>query len=547
MDDQEINRDILGVILEDTYDVDYACDGVEAMEKIEANPSLSLVMLDLFMPNMDGFEVLRRMKADDVYKEIPVIVLTSEKSAELKALQMGASDFITKPFDVHEVVLTRAARIMELCEGRKLISSAEYDHLTNLYSRNFFYEYAARLFAGEADKKRDAAVVSIDQFSSISALQGRDYTDNILRIIGREILSFLPGKDGLAGRIDEDRFAIYCAQQDDYTPLYESLEQTLSSYFPGFNVRLRIGVKPWGSDNDITSMFDHAKAASDMASGGSGSHVVVYDDEIAKKEMLNHRLLSEQKKALEERQFEIFYQPKYNVQCDPPMLVSAEALVRWRHPELGMISPGIFIPLFEEKGRIQIIDHFAWSEAAEHIAHWKKKYGMTVPVSVNVSRMDIFESGLTERLSGLVNDNGLDYKDLKLEITESAYTENAVSLIEIVSGLRKLGFQIEMDDFGSGYSSLNMISAMPIDVIKMDMKFVRNIEKSETDRKLVKLILDIAKVLSFPVVAEGVETEGQLAFLREAGCDIVQGYYFSKPLPAHEFEALIEKEKSIKR
>ena len=144
-------------------------------------------------------------------------------------------------------------------------------------------------------------------------------------------------------------------------------------------------------------------------------------------------------------------------------------------------------------------------------------------------------------------DNGLDYKDLKLEITESAYTENAVSLIEIVSGLRKLGFQIEMDDFGSGYSSLNMISAMPIDVIKMDMKFVRNIEKSETDRKLVKLILDIAKVLSFPVVAEGVETEGQLAFLREAGCDIVQGYYFSKPLPAHEFEALIEKEKSIKR
>ena len=177
----------------------------------------------------------------------------------------------------------------------------------------------------------------------------------------------------------------------------------------------------------------------------------------------------------------------------------------------------------------------------------KKKYGFTLPVSVNISRSDVFDTTLVDRLTSLVSDNKLEFSNIKLEVTESAYTENAKQLLDVVAKLRDAGFQIEMDDFGSGYSSLNMLSSMPIDVLKMDMKFVCNIEKSETDRRLVTLILDIAKCLGVPVVAEGVENEKQLAILKNEKCDLVQGYYFSRPLPAEEFEALIVREIETER
>ena len=159
-----------------------------------------------------------------------------------------------------------------------------------------------------------------------------------------------------------------------------------------------------------------------------------------------------------------------------------------------------------------------------------------------MSRADIFDPALADYLTQLVTDNGLDFRSFKLEITESAYTDNAKRVLEVIRELRERGFEIEMDDFGSGYSSLNMLSAMPIDVLKMDMSFVRHIEENETDLHLVQLILDIARYLNLRVVAEGVETDGQLTLLRDAGCDLVQGYYFSRPLPAMEYEALIERE-----
>ena len=165
-----------------------------------------------------------------------------------------------------------------------------------------------------------------------------------------------------------------------------------------------------------------------------------------------------------------------------------------------------------------------------------------MPVSVNVSRVDVFNPTLVETLLGIVRENGLEPGALKLEVTESAYTDNAGQMIGLISRLRELSFEIEMDDFGSGYSSLNMLSSIPIDVLKMDMAFIRNIELSERDFRMVELVLDIARYLNVPVVAEGVETEKQLHMLRDAGCQLVQGYYFSRPLPPEDFEKLIEKE-----
>ena len=548
VDDQEINRDALGVTLEDDYEVIYAENGAEALEQIESHADrLSVVLLDLMMPVLDGFEVLKRVNADEQLNHIPIIVLTAEKNAELRARQLGASDFITKPFDVPEIITARVARIIELSEGRQLISAAEHDRITLLYSRNFFFEYANRLFQYSPRLHMDAIVMNIEQFHTINAVNGREYGDEVIRVIGAEIRAFLSEVKGIAGRFEGDRFAIYCEPQEDYQALLDRFQGKVNGISPNVSVHLRMGVKPWQEGGDPVLLFDCARAACNMARGDYQNPLMIYDEDMRKRELMNHRLLNDLRAAVEKRQLTVYYQPKYDIQCDPPRLSSAEALIRWNHPELGMMAPGSFVPLFEGNGLISVVDSFVWREAAGQVVRWQEKYGFKLPVSVNLSRADVFDPTLVDRLARIIEENGLDFKDLKLEVTESAYTENASNLLETVRDLRQLGFEIEMDDFGSGYSSLNMLSGMPIDVLKMDMKFVRNIESSETDLRLVKLILDIARYLKLRVVAEGVETGGQLKLLKDAGCDLVQGYYFSRPLPAEAFEALIEKEMTVER
>lgn len=548
VDDQEINRDVLGSILEDDYELLYAENGEEALKIMrEKRERLSIVLLDLMMPVLNGFEVLETVRNDELLRQIPIIVLTAERSAELQALQMGASDFIPKPFDEQEVILARVSRVVELSEGRQLISAAEHDKLSMLYTRNFFMEYAERIFQYHPELHMDAVVINIEQFHSINALNGRSFGDRVLQFIGEEINAFLAGTEGIASRFEADRFAIYCMQQPDYRALLNRFQDRVNRLTRKVSIRLRMGVRTWQKGVEPLTMFDHARAACNRVRGDFQNPLMFYDDDMRMKELLNQRLLNDLHSAADERQFKVFYQPKYDIQADPPRLASAEALIRWKHPELGMISPGEFIPLFEGNGLISVVDNFVWKEAAAQITAWKEKYGFTLPVSVNVSRADVFDPTLVERLAELVESNGLDYGSIKLEVTETAYADDANQVLDVIRRLRERGFEIEMDDFGSGYSSLNMLSDMPVDVLKMDMKFIRNIESSETDRKLVTLILDIAKFLDVSVVAEGVETEGQLAILRSGNCDLVQGYFFSRPLPPEEFEQLIRRELAIER
>ena len=548
VDDQELNRDILETILEDEYELCFAENGKEALECMQQDvDNLSLVMLDLIMPVMNGFEVLEEMHKDEDLRKLPVIVLTSEKEAELKALELGAVDFITKPFDIHRVILARVARIIELSDGRQLISKAERDKLTMLYTRNFFYEYATRLFTYHPETHYDAIVLNIEQFHSINAVNGREFGDNILSSLGGIIRTFLSETTGIAGRFEADSFSIYCAQRDNYKFVLTHFQNEIDAAFPNVNVHLRMGVMLWQEDLNPITMFDHASTACSKVRGNYSNPLMIFNEEMRQKEILDRRLLNDLKNAVEQNQLKVFYQPKYDIQCNPPKLVSAEALIRWVHPELGFITPGAFIPLFEGNGLISVVDNFVWQNTTEQIAKWKKKFDFELPVSVNVSRSDIFDGALIEKLNELIEKNGLNHNDLKLEITESAYTQDAEDIVALIKKLKEAGFVIEMDDFGSGYSSLNMLSAMPVDVLKMDMKFIRNIAVNETDRRLVTLILDIAKHLNLTVIAEGIEYREQLDILKKAGCRIVQGYYFSRPVPAEEFEEIIINEINTER
>lgn len=541
VDDEAVNRELLGSILETSYKIIYANNGEEALEIIEKKGNLiSLVLLDILMPGLSGFDVLETMKTKGFLSKIPVIVLTSEKSAEIHSLELGAADFLTKPYDLPEVILARVSHAIQLFENSRLIRATEFDKLTDLYSPDFFMEYALQYDERNPELIMDALVINFTRFHLLNELKGRRFGDKVLLAIADGIRSVILSAGGIACRYDADTFYVYLPHAENYQKLIETINEKLSDLLKTSELRLRLGVYTDTTRTlPIVQRFDRALQACNQLRGKKGGDFIVYSDEMADKEVFAAHLLEDFETAIQQKQFKVNYQPKFNITGDKPVLCSAEALVRWEHPKLGFVRPDLFIPLFEENGLVTILDQYVWEESAKQIRRWKDELGVTIPVSVNVSRVDINAPETPDFIARIVKENNLLPSEYHLEITESAYTDNHDKIIEVVNKMRQLGHKIEMDDFGSGYSSLNMLTDMPIDVIKMDKAFIRNIQPGNKAMRLVELVLDIAKYLEVPVVAEGVETEDQLKLLKDAGCDIIQGYYFSKPIPPSEMSKFL--------
>ena len=544
VDDDYIAREILGAMLKDQYEVSYAENGVIALDIIKRDKlKLSLVILDLHMPKMDGYSLLKLLRSDNELRRIPVIVLTSEKGAEVESLKIGAADFITKPFDMPQVICARVGHSIELAEDSVIIHETERDELTGLFHKEFFFQYGKRLDELNNNMPMDAVMIDINRFHVVNELYGRSYGDLVLKIIGESLHELVSKTGGLACRRDNDQFYIYLPHSDDLKLKLPQYIAEIDKRINDSNISLRFGVySDDGSEQFMEHRFDYARVACQKLRSSYVSRFAFYNDEQHSKELFAERLINDMDKALSEKQFKVYYQPKYSISGDRAQLSSAEALIRWFHPEFGMVSPGQFISLFEDNGLIQKLDRFVWNEAAVQIKQWKEIYGIDIPVSVNVSRVDMFNAHLADILENIAKQNSLDNSMLLLEITESAYTDDSEQIIETVNKLRGCGFRIEMDDFGSGYSSLNMLTSLPIDALKLDMKFIRGICESEKNERLVGIMIEIARLLEVPVIAEGVETKEQMELLKNLGCDIIQGYYFSKPLPPEEFGALIEKE-----
>ena len=537
-EDEFINREILGHILESDYEIIYACDGEETLNQIKENKNkLSLVLLDLIMPKINGIDILEHVKKDSILSNIPIIVVTSDALSEEKSLNLGAADFIPKPYPRETVIKARIKRTIELYEDRKIINYTERDPLTRLYNKEYFYQYASTI--DTYYEITDALILDIRHFHIINDRFGVHYGDRVLRNVADKLREVINQLDGIVCRKEADTFMIYCPHQDNYSFILDKLKEIDSS------IIYRIGIYEYvDKDVDVSIRFDRAKLASDKIRTSINKNIEFYNEKMREKELYEEKLINDFEESLLNNEFKVFYQPKFNVRKDKPYLSSSEALVRWFHHDLGMVSPGDFIPLFEENGLIQRLDKFVWSEVGKQLRNWKEKYDFYVPVSVNVSRIDMYEPDFIDTLLKIIKDNNLTTNDIYLEITESAYTSDSKQMIEIVNKLRDLGFSIEMDDFGTGYSSLNMINELPIDVLKLDMVFVRNAHKNH-DTKIVEFIIDIAKYLNVPVIAEGVETKEQVESLKNLGCDIIQGYYFSKPIPSNEFEKFIIERKGI--
>lgn len=543
-EDEAINREMLSLTLSEHFDILYAEDGGKALQLLsEYGEKLSLVLLDLNMPVVSGQDILRAMKDDPNLKRIPVIVMTADKKTEVECLALGAVDFVLKPYPVPEVILARVIRTIELFEDRQIIGATERDPLTGLYNKEFFFRYVEQYDQHNPDLPMDAVVIDIDHFHIINDRFGVAFGDEVLKRVGGKLKLAMDERQGLTGRLSADTFLLYCPHETaDASALEKVMEGMGHKVDENYLVRLRMGIY---ADVDktisVARRYDRAKMAANLVRGNLTKKVGLYDDKMREKEWQAERLVEDFPNAIAQEQFKVFYQPKFNILGNEPVLVSAEALVRWFHPEQGMISPGIFIPLFEENGLIQELDHFVWRTAAKQVRAWKDQFGFSVPVSVNVSRVDLYDPALRETLAEILEENGLTSDDILLEITESAYTEEPEQIIRTVNGLRDRSFSIEMDDFGTGYSSLNMLSDLPIDALKLDMSFIRNAFKEGKDTRMLEIIIDMAGYLKVPVIAEGVETEEQMRTLKELGCDIVQGYYFSKPVPSPEFEPFLQK------
>ena len=370
---------------------------------------------------------------------------------------------------------------------------------------------------------------------------GKERADAILCGLALRLRELARRYRGILCRREADTFLVYCTHRNNHQEIFNLLHDSLADREgESIPVHLRMGVyENVDKTLDVERRFDRAQSAANLMRGTLTHSVSYYDSALHEKELFAALLVDEFHTAIRERQFVVYYQPKFDIRHEEPILVGAEALVRWKHPRLGLVRPGVYVPIFEENGLIKELDRYVWMAVAEQIQDWKKRFGFCLSVSVNVSRVDIFDSAIMDTFRTILTKYHLHVGELQLEITESVYTQDSAQIISTVNLLRDLGFCIEMDDFGTGYSSLNMISTLPLDALKLDMKFIRDAFRDGRDTRLIEVIIEIADYLKVPIIAEGVETQEQLDTLKALGCHQVQGYYFSRPVPACEYEPFL--------
>lgn len=541
VDDEEINIDILSSILEDSFNVIKAFDGKEALNILQKEEyKIDMVLLDVFMP-FDGREVLKVRKDDARLRRIPFIVCTSDKNIEEECFHLGVNDFIKKPYENPDIIVARVKRMIELYEDHSILKDVEREKLTNLYNIDFFKKYSKQFDVNFPKLKKDMVLVSINRFRLISELYGHDVSDKILKEIASELKEYVSNYSGLVGIDTDDAFLMYLDHQEDYNILLKKLDEAAKRAFSEISVSFRVAVYPFVEPSiDKETVVDRVKNTANSVD--FNKTIVFYSQENQTKTLHLEELIHAFPQALEEEQFKLYFQPKYAIQGDKPTLASAEVLVRWISPKFGFVNPGEFINLFEENGLIGKLDAYIMQKATEYMRSWKDKYGIDVPLSINLSRVDIYRPNLVEEIISYVDSNNVPRNKYYIEITESAFVEDAKEVIPVIEKIRDSGFKIEIDDFGSGYSSFNALVTLPFDVLKIDMGFIRLMDTNSKVKEVIKMIINLAKTMNAITVSEGVETKEQYEFLKENGCDVIQGYYFSKPLPIKEFEELLVKE-----
>jgi diguanylate cyclase (GGDEF)-like protein len=584
IDDEEHIRKILCEILGDSYECETASSAEEGLASLRGK-EFSLVVSDVNMSGISGIEMVPQILA--LAPNTVVIMMSGAQTIEtaIEAMRVGAFDYFTKPFDMRHVeaavrraldhydlrvakrqyenqleekvrertaeLLQTTAALQEQIQERNRAEArvnylAYHDVLTSLPNRTLFEDRLAQaLMAAERDKKMLAVLLlSLDQFKNVSESLGPAMKDQLVLEVAQRLRDNLREADTLA-YWGGDEFVLLLAQPSDADAALDTarrIQQVIEPRFSfeGHEVYLTasIGIGLTHGDGiDSESLMKDAGAALFQAQQSGGNTHQFYTTGMNAKALKRLTMEHKLRRALERDEFIVYYQPKVDV--NTWQIVGAEALIRWKDPEIGLVSPAEFIPLAEDTGLIIPIGDWVLRIACAQVAQWHAEGFKQLGISVNLCARQFQQQDLMSRIVETLKQTELPASHLELEITESSIMTNADYAIRVLRELKKLGIRVSVDDFGTGYSSLGHLKRLPIDILKIDQSFVRDVTTDPDDAALVMTIITLAHNLRLKVIAEGVETEEQLRFLRLLRCDEIQGFLFSKPVPADEFRELL--------
>ena len=513
----------------------------------------ALVLLDLSLPDSHGMETFSRMYAHS--PKTPIIVLTGNDDhvLALSAVKRGAQDYLVKG-KIDRELLQRA---MQYAVERKhyqeqLERQANYDGLTGLPNRQLLHD---RLHQSVSTQRQIHSIsvvfIDLDHFKDINDSLGHSSGDEVLRHVAERLRSSVRDGDTVA-RIGGDEFVLILNDQTKEDVIFRAMKRIISKVSEPMrighrelNITCSAGISVHPQDGfDVETLLKNADAAMYRAKANGRNNCQFYTSEM--NELVNERLTLEHslRRALERNEFSLHYQPRVDLRTGA--IVAVEALVRWQHPEYGLILPDRFIPIAEETGLIVEIGKWVLETACAQSRAWRNAGLAPVVVSVNLSARQLWDGGLAAMVAGILAETGVRPEHLEMELTESVVMHDTETVISTLRGLKANGVRLSVDDFGTGYSSLSYLKRLPIDALKIDGSFVRDIDAglNVDDGILAQAIISLAHGLHLKVIAEGVESEAQMAFLKLHQCDEVQGFYYSTPLPPDECARLFSAVKS---
>jgi diguanylate cyclase (GGDEF)-like protein len=556
VDDDRSTRNALRHTLQrDGFQVEEASDGAQALVLLKRMQP-DVILMDAMMPVMDGFTACARLQELPHGRAIPVLMITAleDNLSVERAFAAGASDYITKP--IHFTVLSqRVRRIIEANRAEKRIRHLAYnDPLTGLPNRALFADQLGLRIeqARQSDANLAVLFLDLDRFKYVNDTLGHDVGDRLLMAVAQRIRRSVRNADTVA-RLGGDEFTVVLTDMNGPTAAAaaaaaQNISRSLAAPFQidgnDIFVATSIGISLYPNDGaDVGTLLRHADTAMYRAKK-TNTGFQFFEASMAHSISEHLRMENDLRAALVRHELEIHYQPQASFESGE--IVCVEALMRWRHPSRGMVPPVEFIPLAEETGLINPLGEWILRTSCSQIQSWIAAGLPKLRVAVNISVKQLLQKDFPAMVESALTDTGLSPDLLELEITESTLMEHAQDTLQVLHQLRSLGVRLTIDDFGTGYSSLSYLKRFPVEIIKIDQSFVRDLPNDADDAAIVTGIIALAHSLRLEVVAEGVETEAQLRFLREHSCDILQGYYFSKPLPVEQCAHFLEAQARVR-
>lgn len=555
IEDEQSIRDTLQDLLElegfETLSAENGALGIQLAKQFRPD----LIICDVMMPKMDGYGVLKTLHQDAGTASIPFIFLTAkaDRSSLRQGMNLGADDYLTKPFTPQELLealmmrLRKQASLIQPLAHRISDLTAQLDYQTyhdpltclpNQLSLQKSFEILLSTVR-RGNKLIPLLHLTLNQLSHINAALGQKFHNDLLRLVSDRLTS-LDCVDSVAC-INKDQFALLMRPLVTFQEVEQIIQTILDLFSYPFLLTQhevflvpRIGVACYPQDGESLDMLlSHAEMAIADVRCQSGGDVCFYSPHQQIHVTTRFELEAELRHALERNQLHVYYQPQ--VALKTGKLTRAEALIRWFHPERGTISPATFIPIAEEAGLIVPIGEWVLQTACAQTKIWQGKHP-SLHISVNLSPRQLAHQHLLQKILQILADTGLSSADLELEITESILIQDAQLALQLLNTLKQHNIQIAIDDFGVGYSSFSYLQQFPLDTLKIDRSFVRNLGEHSRNQKIVSAIIQMAHEMNLQVVAEGIEQESEILLLRQLRCDIAQGYWFSTPLAAHDFE-----------